>query len=241
MDIIDQTIITFLSEDPDLTIKDIAIQVNMTQPAIGDRVRKLRKKGLLQKIYGLNFKVANLQIIRVDIQTKGFNELINQLRSKPNILNIFTLTGTYNLSIYLFGKDLAEINQFIDKNIRNSNYIIKIKVNVVNRIVSHPVLPIIFNNNGKHSLKKTDRDLKNNGRYPLPKFQASILKFLKETHEAHLVRIQSHLQELVDSKQITYNYRVSEQKAKSHLECLEELGLIEYFKLGSTKFVRLKN
>ena len=48
MDPIDQAIIIFLSEDPDLTMKEIAEQVNLTQPSIGSRVRSLREQGFLQ-------------------------------------------------------------------------------------------------------------------------------------------------------------------------------------------------
>jgi len=245
MDPIDQAIIIFLSEDPDLTMKEIAEQVNLTQPSIGSRVRSLREQGFLQKIYGINFEVANLQIVRVDIQTKDINELIDKIALKTNILNIFTLTGEYNLSIYFFGKNLAETNQFIDKHIRNNSVIAKIKVNIINKIISNPVLPSMFNNNNnnnnKHSLKKTDKDLKNNGHYPLPKIQALILALLKEHHEVHPNRLLSNIQELIDFGLTDYKYRLSHAKIKTHIECLNELGLVEYIQCGSTKFVRLKN
>jgi len=58
----DKKIIFLLQENPFLSQNEISEKVNLSQPAVGARIKKLRKKGFLSYAVGINPKKIGLHI-----------------------------------------------------------------------------------------------------------------------------------------------------------------------------------
>lgn len=97
IDEVDKKIIDVLQRDPNATHSDIAEAVDRTQPTVGSRLDKLKKRGYLQKKYGINIKKSDLYLFIVRVRTKRVQRVIDIATRSLGIINIVRVLGDYNL------------------------------------------------------------------------------------------------------------------------------------------------
>ncbi len=145
IDNIDRKIISLLQKDPSITHTEIAKEVKRSQPTIGLRIKKLEKAGIMNFQAGLNLKVADVLIARVDLQTNNPEKILNEIKNCPYIINGFQLSGTYNLSLLIANSALKHLDIIINEHFRNDPDVLKIHMEIVTNIINDFVLPMNLN------------------------------------------------------------------------------------------------
>jgi Lrp/AsnC family transcriptional regulator len=145
LDEVDVEIINSLQEDPYLTYSEIASRVNRSQPTVGARIKKLRKKGILTLRPGINFKKIKMTTVFVNIKTKNPDLILEMANSCPYILNAFKIGGPYNIAIMLASTDLKKLNDAVNYHFRANPAVQSVSMNIITNIAKDFIVPINLN------------------------------------------------------------------------------------------------
>ncbi|MBY9017235.1 MAG: Lrp/AsnC family transcriptional regulator [Candidatus Lokiarchaeota archaeon] len=144
LDNIDRQIITLVQENPNLTHTQIAENINRSQPTVGMRIKKLEKDGILQFQPGINFKLVNIHLATIEINTKNPNEIFEMAKCCPFMLNAFKLSGVHNICILLASSELSKIDNIINYHFRSNPEVQSVSMEIVTEIAKDFILPIDF-------------------------------------------------------------------------------------------------
>ncbi len=144
LDEIDKQIIAIVQEDPNMTHTEIAERINRSQPTVGHRIKKLEKAGVLQFQPGINFKMVDLYLATVEINTKEPDRLMEMARFCPFMLNAFRVSGDHNVCVMLASSKLNKIDAIINYHFRNKPEVQDVSMEVVTDIAKDLILPIDF-------------------------------------------------------------------------------------------------
>ena len=89
----DKEIIELLQKNPSITHNEIAEKVHKSQPAVGARIIKLKRKFLLTSRIGSEFDKLNLKLARIEIVAKNVQELWEKFKDpdKASLSDIYFL------------------------------------------------------------------------------------------------------------------------------------------------------
>lgn len=144
IDEIDRAIIKKLTQNPTITHSDIAKDLNRSQPAIGQRIKKLQERNIISTQIGVNFKLVDMILVKVELITKNPEEIVKMANNCPFIINALKLSGEYNFMIFIAANSLKKINNVIDFHFRNKNYISMVKMDLVVGYAKDFILPVDF-------------------------------------------------------------------------------------------------
>ncbi|MFX0035825.1 MAG: Lrp/AsnC family transcriptional regulator [Candidatus Hermodarchaeota archaeon] len=142
LDEIDLKLISLLKEDPNLTHTQIAEIVNRSQPTVGARLKKLKRKGILQIQAGFNFKKLNIHLALVNLNTKNPNEIMEMVEYCPFMLNAFRIVGKNNITILLVNTKIKKIERIVNHHFRNNPQILEVSMDIITDITKDLILPI---------------------------------------------------------------------------------------------------
>ena len=57
----DNTILSLIQKNPNISQEEIAKKIKLSQPSVGARIKKLHQNGILQTVNGVNFRVVDLR------------------------------------------------------------------------------------------------------------------------------------------------------------------------------------
>lgn len=140
----DKKIIMLLQENPDLTHSEIAEKVGKSQPAVGARIIKLKRKNLVATQVGMNFKKLDLKLAYVTMNLKNPQAIIPKLAECPFIIHAFKTSGATNIFALIGGADIGEIDKLIDQCIRGDSNVSNITVNFILTSAKDLILPLNF-------------------------------------------------------------------------------------------------
>jgi len=122
LDETDKKILELLQEDAQLTLKDIANQINLSLTPVHDRVKQLEKEGFIEKYVALlnKKKVGNhltvycqVTLIKQTIDlSDAFNEAILQL---PEVVECSFVSGTFDYLLKVVLPDMESYHDFHQK------------------------------------------------------------------------------------------------------------------------------
>lgn len=140
----DKEIIEILQKEPEMTHALIAEKVRKSQPAIGARIIKLKRKNLLSEIVGADFNRLDLKLARIELATKNVDTIWKRFENCPYIVNCFKLTGEFNLMIEIVAPNVATIEKFVDNCLRKDPVIIDIRMNFIIDSLRKYIVPLHF-------------------------------------------------------------------------------------------------
>ena len=116
MDEIDAKLLRILSENADATATEMMAQVNLSIPAINKRISKLRQSGVIRQYTILVDpdkvgKPIQAFILVVLQQPSGAGKLTEYIRSDPDILECYAVTGEYDYIIKVCARDVEQLEQ----------------------------------------------------------------------------------------------------------------------------------
>jgi DNA-binding Lrp family transcriptional regulator len=144
MDEIDKKIISLVQEHPNLTHTQIAEQVNRSQPTVGMRIRRLEELGVLQFQAGINLKITDLFVARVDIQTSSPNEIFEIAKKCPYILNAFRMSGEFDVSILIANNKIEDLEVIINYHFRSNPNVMRVSVEIITDVMRNFIIPFDF-------------------------------------------------------------------------------------------------
>ncbi|MCC6046919.1 MAG: Lrp/AsnC family transcriptional regulator [Desulfurococcaceae archaeon] len=118
LDEVDIKILSILQDNADLTYAEIARIVGVSTSTVFMRIKKLKEQGYIKRIVAevnpelLGYKLKALVFLSIDV--KKFNQVVEALRSMPQIKEIYDVTGEWTLVCTLLVKDHAELSKVLD-------------------------------------------------------------------------------------------------------------------------------
>jgi DNA-binding Lrp family transcriptional regulator len=131
-----------LSENPDISQIDLAGRLRISQPAVSARINKLKEKGVLEHLIGIDVKKAQLFLAKIDVITANTEQVLDSLSKCPLYLNGFLTSGRYNLTILLIGENMRSIMSCVDSHLRPDPNIKEMEFNLVVTPVRDFVVPV---------------------------------------------------------------------------------------------------
>lgn len=141
----DRKIIGLLNENPGLSQDAIAKQIHLSQPSVAMRIKKLKDKGFIEQIMGINPQKVGLHIAKVDIATNNPVKFLNMYRNCPFFLNGFAVSGKNNLSLMFIGENIASLESKINRHLRGNKDVQDVEFNIIISSVKDLVIPLNLN------------------------------------------------------------------------------------------------
>jgi DNA-binding Lrp family transcriptional regulator len=138
----DRKIITLLHDKQDISQEEIAQIVHLSQPSVALRIKKLRERGIIDQIIGVNLNKVGVYIAIVMVRTTNTTKILNMFRDCPFFLNGFVMSGEKNLMLLMAGEDLASLESMIDERLRPDENVQSADFNIVISSIKDFVIPV---------------------------------------------------------------------------------------------------
>ncbi|MFH0979133.1 MAG: Lrp/AsnC family transcriptional regulator [Candidatus Woesearchaeota archaeon] len=138
----DQKIISMLEADSNSSQSEIAETVGLSQPSVGMRIHKLKQKGIISTIIGMNFRKVNLFLAKVDVTTTDTEKVIKSFDKCAFFLNGLIVSGTENLCLFFMSPDLVTLEGVINYHLRAHPNVTGVKMEIVINPVKDFVFPV---------------------------------------------------------------------------------------------------
>lgn len=135
MDTIDLNIINVLKENSRSSTSEISKRVNLSIPAVGERIRKLEEAGIIEKYTikvnrdKINFKLLAFVFVNID-KTENIEEFRKSIVQYNSVLECHHVAGEYDYLLKVLVEDTKSLENFISymlkdiKGVAKSNTII---------------------------------------------------------------------------------------------------------------------
>jgi DNA-binding Lrp family transcriptional regulator len=141
----DKQIIMSMEQDPEVTQEELGELTKLSQPAVGSRIARLQKAGVLALRKGVNFKaVKGLSFVQVSIATSDVAGLEKKLRACPTISLGFRIVSEASVVAYIGGNSIDEVEDIIDTCIRADERVKYVETIPVISYLKDLVLPFNF-------------------------------------------------------------------------------------------------
>lgn len=137
----DREILTLLSEDPEIPQEQIAEIINLSQPSVAMRIRKLRETGIFQKIYGVNPLKMGLYLAKVEVSTTDSAKVLEIFQHCPYFFNGFTVSGKSNVLLFLIGEDVSTLQSIIECHLGPLDEVKNIEFNIIISAAKELIIP----------------------------------------------------------------------------------------------------
>ncbi len=141
----DREILSLLEKNPEMSQNDMAEKLRISQPAVSARVHKLKQKGALSHVVGMNLKKVNLYMAKVDVMAKNTSSVLDIFKDCPYFLNGLIVSGEHNLCLFFVGEDIATLEAIVDGHLRNNPAVSSARVSIVIAPVKDLILPVRMN------------------------------------------------------------------------------------------------
>jgi len=138
----DRKIISLLHDNQEISQEEIAKIVHLSQPSIAIRIKKLKERGIIDQIVGVNLNKVGIYVAIVTVTTTNTTKILNMFRNCPFFLNGFVISGKENLLLLFAGEDLASLESMIDWRIRPNEDVQSADFTIVISSIKDFVMPI---------------------------------------------------------------------------------------------------
>jgi Lrp/AsnC family transcriptional regulator, leucine-responsive regulatory protein len=144
----DKAIIGIIGNDPTVSQAEIGKGVNLSQPSVGARIQKLRRKGIVSIVSGVDFRVVELFLAKVEVQATDTKTVLESFDHCPFFLNGLVLSGTDNLCLFLTAPSIGELEEVVNYHLRAHENVKNVRMDIVIKPSRQFVLPVSFETNG---------------------------------------------------------------------------------------------
>lgn len=124
MDIIDEKIIDVLKENSRATASQISKTVNLSIPAVSDRIKRLEESNIIEKYTiklnreKLGYKLMAFVFINIDSPPNihGFRELVIEF---SEVIECHHMAGEYDYMIKVLVSDTTELEDFLSNKLKS--------------------------------------------------------------------------------------------------------------------------
>lgn len=148
----DNIILSLIQKNPNISQEEIAKKIKLSQPSVGARIRKLQQKGILYNINGVNFRVVNLNLAKVDVNATDTTAIINEFKDCPFFINALITSGRHNLCLLFMGTDLKRLEGIVNYHLRGNPKVKSVEMNIVISTAKDFVLPLNIDYENKQQI-----------------------------------------------------------------------------------------
>ena len=127
----DREILSLLERNPEMPQSDIAEKLKISQPSVSARMHKLKQKGALAHVVGMNLKKVNLYMAKVDVIANNTSSVLDIFKDCPYFLNGLIVSGKHNLCLFFIGEDIATLEAIVDGHLRSNPLVKGAEVSIV--------------------------------------------------------------------------------------------------------------
>ena len=138
----DREILSLLELNPEISQNDMAEKLKISQPSVSARVHKLKQKGALSHVVGMNLKKVNLYMAKVDVIANNTSSVLEIFKECPYFLNGLIVSGKYNLCLFFIGEDIATLEAIVDGHLRSNPLVKGAEVSIVITTMKDLVMPV---------------------------------------------------------------------------------------------------
>jgi len=138
----DKIIISNYALDPYVSQEDIARDIGISQPSVAVRIRKLKETGAIETQTGINPLKMGLYLAKVDITTDQSTTILDLFKDCPYFANGFTVSGKYNLCLFLISENIEALEALVNYHIRSLEYVKDLTFNIIMDAKKDFIVPI---------------------------------------------------------------------------------------------------
>lgn len=119
MDKIDVKILSLLEEDGRMPVKEISSRINLTSPAVSERIKKLEKQGVIhgyQAIlnhHALGYLIR--AIVNITMKVEKYPQFYELAEKDPSIVECYHVTGSYTMTIIVAVKEVNGLEKLLNR------------------------------------------------------------------------------------------------------------------------------
>lgn len=114
-------ILHFLERDAKMSVKSIAVMLDVDEDVVRQIIEKLERDKVILgystiinwERYGTNGVTAMIDVKVIPEREVGFNDIAERIGRFPEVRSVSLMSGTYDLSVVVAGKDMRDIARFI--------------------------------------------------------------------------------------------------------------------------------
>ena len=155
----DNIILSLIQKSPNISQDEIAKKVKLSQPSVGARIRKLQKQGILSVVNGVNFRIVDLHLAKVDVNATDTAAIINEFKDCAFFVNALITSGKHNLCLFFMATDLKRLEGIVNHHLRGNPKVKEIEMNIVISTAKDFILPLNIDYENKEQIS-CDQDCK---------------------------------------------------------------------------------
>ncbi|MDO5615772.1 MAG: Lrp/AsnC family transcriptional regulator [Cruoricaptor ignavus] len=142
LDVTDFKILNILQDDSTISVKDIAEQVGLSFSPTYERIKNLKNNGIIQKYVAiLDAEKSGFEIMaycNITLKEQSHEKLLEfetKIKEQANVLEVVSLSGTYDYMIKVVAKNIKQYNKFMTEIIANIPNIGQYHSNIVLSVI----------------------------------------------------------------------------------------------------------
>ena len=142
MDKIDKDILNILQDFGRITNTELASRIGLSPPPVLERVKKLEKAGFIKKYSAIvdphKVEKGTITLVAITLalhQKREIDEFIERIRSWPEVLECYHVTGDDDYIMKIAVKDIESYENFLSHKLVQNPGISKIHTSIVLRII----------------------------------------------------------------------------------------------------------
>ncbi len=128
---VDRKILRLLQEDSRRPFRKIATDLNISEPTLYNRVKKLQEERVIEGFTTIinpeAVGLTSLAFIMLAVEPSKEEEIINKLMSFPEILELHLLFGEKNILIKVRDRNIESMREFITKELKSIEGLLKVE------------------------------------------------------------------------------------------------------------------
>lgn len=141
----DKKIISLIRNNPKISQKEIGREVKLSQPSVALRLKRLKERGFIEEIMGMNLSKVGLYIAKVDITAENPTKMITTFKDCPFFLNALIVSGKNNLCLFFVCENITTLETIVDFHLRAHQEVQSIDFNIVISSAEDLVMPVKMN------------------------------------------------------------------------------------------------
>ena len=128
LDDIDARIVRILQNDARTSYREIQDKLGISIGTIHNRINKLKDRNIIE---GYTLKLSNVKLgykltflIRVQIDGKHTEEILNEISEKPEVCSVFHTTGEQSAALICRFKESEDVHKFI-RELNEKQYVLR--------------------------------------------------------------------------------------------------------------------
>ena len=123
IDEVDSSILRLLRENARMSFTEMARQTGISDATIQHRLKRMRERGIIERLTVIanpeatGYTVTAIMLVQTD--TEKHDEAKAALSALPEVSEVYSVLGEYDLFVKVWAKGLEELNRFINDSVRS--------------------------------------------------------------------------------------------------------------------------